>query len=338
MFRKFVEGLAFGAGFSVSFFLLSTLVTWWVAPALMGSRISEVKASGEGINASQSHEVPFHEFGAEGQTNTPPTCVGCKARDHIIDAGYGVATYVETIKKYVKATGQGTQNSFEALKHAAEHGEANAQFALGMAYADGNDRLGVTQNDAEAVKWVRKAAEQENANAQILLGMMYQGGRGVAQDAGEAMKWYHKAANQRDANAQFILGELYANGYGVARDEAEAMKWYRLAAKQGNKDAQTALATIKNHPTSAAQQKESAQDPEALNNVPVRAKLIRIQDFETTKRAAEQGDADAQFALGEMYANGQGVARDETEAMKWYRKAAAQGYKLAQAALAAMKK
>ena len=40
---------------------------------------------------------------------------------------------------------------------------------------------------------------------------------------------------------------------------------------------------------------------------------------------AEQGNASAQFNLGNMYANGQGVKQDDVEAVKWYRKAAEQG-------------
>ena len=43
------------------------------------------------------------------------------------------------------------------------------------------------------------------------------------------------------------------------------------------------------------------------------------------RKAAEQGDADAQFNLGVMYRNGQGVKQDDFEAVKWYRKAAEQG-------------
>ena len=42
--------------------------------------------------------------------------------------------------------------------------------------------------------------------------------------------------------------------------------------------------------------------------------------------AAEQGDAMAQFNLGIMYANGQGVLKDDAEAVKWFRLAAEQGY------------
>ncbi len=40
---------------------------------------------------------------------------------------------------------------------------------------------------------------------------------------------------------------------------------------------------------------------------------------------AEQGDANAQNNLGNMYDYGQGVPRDDAKAVKWYRKAAEQG-------------
>jgi uncharacterized protein len=43
------------------------------------------------------------------------------------------------------------------------------------------------------------------------------------------------------------------------------------------------------------------------------------------RKKAEAGDAEAQFNLGVIYNNGQGVARDEKEAVKWFRKATDQG-------------
>jgi hypothetical protein len=51
---------------------------------------------------------------------------------------------------------------------------------------------------------------------------------------------------------------------------------------------------------------------------------------------AEQGNADAQYNLGFMYSNGNGVPQDDVEAMKWYRLAADQGYARAQAGLGFM--
>jgi TPR repeat protein len=43
------------------------------------------------------------------------------------------------------------------------------------------------------------------------------------------------------------------------------------------------------------------------------------------RKAADQGHAEAQYQLGDFYAEGTGVAKDEVEAIKWFRKAADQG-------------
>jgi len=48
------------------------------------------------------------------------------------------------------------------------------------------------------------------------------------------------------------------------------------------------------------------------------------------RKAADQGDFIAQYNLGICYDNGDGVKKDLTEAFKWYRKAAEQGYSKAQ--------
>lgn len=59
-------------------------------------------------------------------------------------------------------------------------------------------------------------------------------------------------------------------------------------------------------------------------------------DFAETKKKAEAGDAQAQLSLGGMYANGRGVAKDDAEAAKWWRKAADQGRAQAQYNLGGM--
>ena len=46
--------------------------------------------------------------------------------------------------------------------------------------------------------------------------------------------------------------------------------------------------------------------------------------------AAEQGDAEAQCGLGEMYYGGEGVPQDYAEAIKWWKLAAKQGHEEAQ--------
>jgi len=53
---------------------------------------------------------------------------------------------------------------------------------------------------------------------------------------------------------------------------------------------------------------------------------VYSQDIESIKQAAERGDADAQARLGFMYNAGEGLPRNDTEALKWYKLAAEQGH------------
>jgi TPR repeat protein len=57
------------------------------------------------------------------------------------------------------------------------------------------------------------------------------------------------------------------------------------------------------------------------------------KDYETALKEwqplAEEGDALAQYNLGVMYANGQGVPQDYVQAHMWVNLAAAQGYEMA---------
>ncbi|MGA3213586.1 MAG: tetratricopeptide repeat protein, partial [Terriglobales bacterium] len=61
-----------------------------------------------------------------------------------------------------------------------------------------------------------------------------------------------------------------------------------------------------------------------------------IDPLSETRRLAEQGDADAQFDLGEAYYHGQVEPQDHSEAVRWYRKAAAQYHTYAQFKLGCM--
>ena len=56
----------------------------------------------------------------------------------------------------------------------------------------------------------------------------------------------------------------------------------------------------------------------------------KVQDIDRHRQAAELGDAEAQNKLGFLYAKGEGVAEDDREAAKWFRKAAEQGLAKAQ--------
>ncbi len=61
------------------------------------------------------------------------------------------------------------------------------------------------------------------------------------------------------------------------------------------------------------------------------------QAAELFRKAAEQGHVDAQNNLGALYFTGEGVERDEKKAIEWFEKAAAQGNEEARANLDAIK-
>ena len=51
------------------------------------------------------------------------------------------------------------------------------------------------------------------------------------------------------------------------------------------------------------------------------AELGDVNALAAVRVRAKKGDASAQVVLGEMYAEGRGVPKDDVEAVKWYRKA-----------------
>jgi uncharacterized protein len=58
------------------------------------------------------------------------------------------------------------------------------------------------------------------------------------------------------------------------------------------------------------------------------------EQLESLRKAAAQGDAVAQLIMGHRYDNGEGIAQDYAEAVKWYRKSAEQDHVLGQSTLA----
>ena len=51
-----------------------------------------------------------------------------------------------------------------------------------------------------------------------------------------------------------------------------------------------------------------------------------VEAVKWVRKAAERGDAEAQYVLGRCYSLAVGISEDREEAIKWYRKAAIQGH------------
>jgi TPR repeat protein len=82
------------------------------------------------------------------------------------------------------------------LLQAAERGDAEAQFNLGVMFenASGDNRYVVEDRRPEALKWFLAAAEQGLPRAQIKLAELYAGEPGSAESTVKACGWYLRAA------------------------------------------------------------------------------------------------------------------------------------------------
>jgi uncharacterized protein len=152
------------------------------------------------------------------------------------------ANYQEALQK------KDYNTAFQELMPLAQKGDAKAQTILGKMYAMGQ---GVSQNQAEALKWFKKAAEKENAEAQFGIGVMYFKGQGVTQNYIEAMKWFKKAADHGHVRAQYNLGVIYYKGLSIPKNYIQAYMWWNVAALGGHPEAKKNLSVVAKNMTQA---------------------------------------------------------------------------------------
>jgi len=193
----------------------------------------------------------------------------------------------------------------DAIKKAAESGDANAQTSLALCYYQGES---VEQDYNLAAFWYTKAAEQGDASAQCLLGMCYESGDGVEKDAKKALYWYLQSAEQGDDISQGILGLYYEIGSDIPQDYKKAAHWHTKAAQQGNARSQFHLGLFYENGTGVEKDFQKA--------------------VHWYTKAAQQEDGTAQLYLARCYERGDGISKDQKQADFWYTKAARDIYAL----------
>ncbi len=97
-------------------------------------------------------------------------------------------------------------------------GLPEAQTLLGTIYGTG--QYGVKRDDKLAVMWLRRAAVQGHAEAEFSLGLAYAEGRGVKKDPQEAYGWMQRASKHGHAPAIAYVKEIdsYREKKRQARD------------------------------------------------------------------------------------------------------------------------
>lgn len=130
------------------------------------------------------------------------------------------------------------QVAFEWFARAGAQANKDALWQLAMMEYSGT---GTSKNPAIAMQLHQKAAELGQLDAMYYLGIAYTTGNAVARDYANALHWLVRSASYEDAYgsnnlralAQNALGTLYESGSGISVDLVLAYAWYQLASAGG---------------------------------------------------------------------------------------------------------
>ena len=194
-----------------------------------------------------------------------------------------------------------TEKGVDYYRRAADFGFTSAQFNLGLAYYSG---VGVEKNIAEAKNWWHQAAEQGHLIAQYNFASLLWTGNGTVQDQAQAMHWFRKAKNGGSRDASNFLLTLYAPMYKELNSES-----LDLASR------------------AAPGKKIPLVDEIGMYVLGQQAmtKKNYAQAYGFWEPLALDGHIESQYQLGKLYEFGKGVKPNFDVAMDWYQKAAQKG-------------
>jgi TPR repeat protein len=175
-----------------------------------------------------------------------------------------------------------------------------AQWLASRCYRLGH---GVAEDIREADRLCDFAAQQGEPLALYDLACRYEAGIDIEPDLTQAAELYYRVAKAGIARAQCRLAECCLRSGASEWELAEAAKWLRAAARQGSVAAEERLADLY-----IAEGSKAMAPSEGANWL---------------LRSATRGNPDSQRRLARCHADGEGIARDRDQALRWYQSAVA---------------
>jgi TPR repeat protein len=162
----------------------------------------------------------------------------------------------------------------------------------------------------QAIPYWEQAANRGSAEAQYYLWRMHTEGWGGLEDFNVGLSFLRKAADQGYGKAELELAECHADEIIGGKSYAEeAIYWGTRAFEHGFVEAAKIVANM------YAVERPGVKKDDALA-------------FSWFRKAAEAGDAYAQYQVGVSYEHGLGVEKSKEDACNWYKKARITGYEL----------
>jgi TPR repeat protein/CHAT domain-containing protein len=325
-------------------------VKWYRLSAMQGNELGQhslglMYAEGKGVPKDAAEAVKWYRLAAVQGNNIAQDDLGTAYKN-----GIGVPEDAEeALKWYGKAADHGYAPAIFNLGEMYLEGSGvakNVEAGLKvMRRIIGSDDDGLYKTKLasilveldrydEALPLFRKAANQGDAYSQSTFGKFLISRSNSSEEVKEGVKWLEAAAEQGYGSSAFYLGEMYVNGNGVSKDvevglklmrrtmendddsyymtrlasilvelgrHDEALPLFRQAANQGSAHSQSIFGK---HLTSANRSSEEVRE-----------------GIKWLEAAAEQGDDEALFSLGEMYVEGRGLPKDVDAGLELMRRA-----------------
>ncbi len=221
---------------------------------------------------------------------------------------FGFSPYPEMVKA-PKVVQEEPPSSPEFLLDRAQRGDGYAMYQYAIALEYGN---GVEKDEKQALFWYRKSCSTGCPDGQYEMASIFQwGALGMEANEAEAIRLYGEAAQQGHAKGQ------NSYGYFLETDNPkEAVRWYKESAQNGFSMGMSNYARCIYYGIGSEKKFDEA--------------------FKWLVKAAEADEKNdgAQYMLGILYFNGDGVEKDLVRSAQWYKKAAENGNLNAQYELA----
>jgi TPR repeat protein len=284
-----------------------------------------------------------------------PDAIECRhdqeAPDEILAAIQPLATKGDTKAQFVSLVINHEQKKIteekkwlSKLTSLASGGNAEAQHYLYFYYRDRK------KDDKESIKWLTRSLIQDFLPAQVAYGQALLEGRGVRKDSFEGFKLIKKAAESGEPRALASLAFCYIKKEGTSMDNVTdriglAIKLLTEASDKGYPFAAKVLYRIYSpywgHPYDYPVAKNSEKallwlhraienepyhedHPKTLGDFYAKGWLVSKDEAKAVywwKKAAENGDYRMAFLVGLCYKNGFGVAKNREISADWIRRA-----------------
>lgn len=202
--------------------------------------------------------------------------------------------------------------AFHFYSLAADMGDSDAEYSLAVYYKLG---VGGEEDINEAYNWALSAAKKENADAQHFLGKFYEEENGIGPSPTKAFYWYKKSAENGSIDGMYELYQCYLFGYGTAENDVAANEVLTKMISCGEDTLRDEL-----------------NDDELVFIYTEYADWLYGQSdiksaFEWYYKAADKlNHPRAQFMLGEIYSEDNGIGISPKTAFNWYNLSATNGY------------